>query len=360
MPDTWTHYHPVRIISGPGCIQKVASHLKGNPWLLLTSPGFTRRGTTDRLKALVSPHTLQVHDQVEPNPDLDHLDQLTRHYRQNMPRGILALGGGSVLDTAKVLSLTLPCSLDNPLHAVLRQGEEYSWNTSLEVIALPATAGTGAEVTPFATVWDRLNNKKHSISSELAYPELALLDPELTLSLPHKQTLYPGLDAVSHALESLWNKNATAISTAYAWQALSLALENLPDVLDDPGNLASRQNMQHASLLAGLAISRTKTAIAHSISYPLTSHYQVPHGLACSFTLPRLLDRHLESLADTPWKKELLQDLQAFLSGLDLDSHIEKYATQEQILSLQDHMLSKDRADNYIFHPTPLEQIIRP
>ena len=121
-------------------------------------------------------------------------------------------------------------------------------------------------------------------------PDKILLDPQLTLTLPRDITLFPGLDATSHALESIWNKNADRASNEIAYEALSLISKSLPQVLKRPSDLEARSSMQIASLLAGISINRTRSAIAHSISYPLTSRYSVPHGIACSFTLPYLID----------------------------------------------------------------------
>lgn len=333
----------------------LSSLVCGDTWLLVTSLGFTRRGVVDKLRSLVSHANLIVHDQASPNPDLDELDSLTDQLRSKDLKGILALGGGSVLDTAKVLSVTVPSQIECPLNRIFRLKNDITWADRLSLIAVPTTSGTGAEVTPFSTVWDFQGAKKHSLSGEKVYPDTALLDPELTLSLPYFETLYTGLDTISHGLESLWNKNQTRISRSYAYECLRLALEALPEVLNDPDNLEKREKMQLASLFGGLAISQTKTAIAHSISYPLTCHFHVPHGLACSFMLPRLIEKNRESLSDN---QLLLEDLQSFLSGLNLDEELAKYVSREQFLSLVNQMVLAERADNYISDNVNLKEIV--
>jgi alcohol dehydrogenase len=121
------------------------------------------------------------------------------------------------------------------------------------------------------------------------FPKLALLDPSLTESLPWEQTLFTGLDALCQALESIWNRNANALTQSYATMAAKLAWEALSQgrtILNSP---TLRSMMMEASLLAGLAISQTRTALCHSISYPITAHYGVPHGLACGVWMPAVL-----------------------------------------------------------------------
>ena len=213
--------------------------------------------------------------------------------------------------------------------------------------AIPTTSGTGAEVTPFATVWDHTNHKKHSLAGPHMYPRSALLDPSLTLSLPSEETLHTGLDATSHALESLWNHNRTPVSSVFAMRALSLIVDVLPSALEAPGDINHRSSMQEASLLAGLAISQTRTATAHAVSYPLTSHFDVPHGLACSFTLPVLLAANLPDLASEGLDEGVLLEVLTLLQGFDLADRLRKYAQPEAVLALQGSMTTKGRSENY-------------
>lgn len=342
----WQFHNPVTLKAGSGSLQLLPGMLTSGCWLLVTTAGFTRRGLTEKIQQLLPEVQLLVHDQVTPNPELDDLEAVTQRYRNQALQGILAIGGGSVLDAAKVLAVTLPCELELPLTQVLRQGQQHTWQQKLPLVAVPTTSGTGAEVTPFATVWDQTEHKKYSVMGDLVFPDQVLLDPELTLSLPEQETLYTGLDAISHALESLWNVNRSPISSSFAIQALQMAETALPKVLSNPRDIDARSAMQEASVLAGMAISQTRTAIAHSISYPLTSHFGVPHGLACSFTLPRLIDLYLEEHPDC-LERALFQRLQGMLENLELDKHLAQYASKEEILALKDEMYHPDRAGNF-------------
>jgi phosphonate metabolism-associated iron-containing alcohol dehydrogenase len=330
----------------------------GENFLLISSKGFAQRGTLEKISSILEGKTLTIYDSVTANPELDSLDELASSYSFKKFDGIIAIGGGSVIDTAKILSLIGLADIKNPLQNILKNNIQINWKRNLPLIAIPTTSGTGAEVTPFATVWDSPTHKKYSIANEFIFPKIALLDPELTVSLPEEVTLYTALDTISHALESLWNINRTPITTLYAKESLRLSIESLPILLKEPMNLHMRSQMQRASLLAGLAISITRTAIAHSISYPLTSHFNVPHGLACSFTLYSILSKHFNQLANGNEDLKLFEGTLNLLAELKLGNHIRQYASRSQILNLKDQMINKDRAGNFCFDLKGIEEYL--
>jgi phosphonate metabolism-associated iron-containing alcohol dehydrogenase len=344
----WSHWNPVRISGGAGSIESLADLVpKARSALLVTTPGFTRRGLTARVQQLLGSARVSVYDAVSPNPQLDALDAATSRFAGEDFGAIVAIGGGSALDSAKVLGVTLRSGLPAPLAGILREGKAHVWTDAIPVIAVPTTSGTGAEVTPFATVWDGETHRKHSVAGVMVHPSHAVLDPLLTVSLPADETLYSGLDAISHALESLWNRNRTPVSTLFSVEALALASTALPAVLRDPSDVAARAAMQQASLLSGLAISQTRTAIAHSISYPLTIRFNVPHGLACSFTLGELLRLNAGDLAGGVRERSVFLAVAELLSSLELGARVRRYASAEQILAFESEMQTVDRLGNY-------------
>jgi alcohol dehydrogenase len=158
-----------------------------------------------------------------------------------------------------------------------------------KIVAIPTTSGTGAEATPFATVWDDQNKKKMSLSSPLIYPDYALVDPALTVTLNLRTTAITALDALSHSFESLWNINSNLYTDALSISNIETILNNLLKLLHNLSNLDLRLKLSWSSYIAGICISITKTALAHSISYPLTSHLKIPHGLASGIFLPEIL-----------------------------------------------------------------------
>lgn len=346
MNKDWRYFNPVKVVSGVESLSRLNEFTKAGDWLFVTSSGFTRRGLVDTITKQLDSVALHVHDSVMPNPELEDLDAATRQYRARHFQGIIALGGGSVIDAAKVLSVTLCSVFEHPLVEVLRQSKNHNWDKKLPLIVIPTTSGTGAEVTPFATVWDKPYHKKYSVTGDRIFPDVALLDPALTVSLPDFETLYTSLDAISHALESIWNVNRSPISEAFAVQSLNLALKSLPKLRKQPDDIDARDHMQQASLLAGLAISQTRTAIAHSISYPLTSYFNVPHGIACSFTLPALIDEYLKSKPEVK-NRELILSAKELISSLDIAGYVKKYANKKDILSKKEEMYHPDRVGNF-------------
>jgi alcohol dehydrogenase len=161
--------------------------------------------------------------------------------------------------------------------------------------------------------------KKYSLSRPSLYPEAALVDPLLTLGLPRGITVSTGLDALSHALESIWNVNANPVSSTLAEAAAREVLDALPALAADLGNIELRTRLSRASLFAGLAFSNTKTALAHALSYHLTLHHGVPHGIACSFSLPLVMRSVIgcNSDCDAALKRIFGPDLEAGAARLE-------------------------------------------
>lgn len=356
--NLWTHYQPVRICSGPlqqtllPALQLVlsAQHSKTQTSvLLITTAGFTKRGMTAQLAQWLFPVQLLVIDQVTANPDIDTIDSWLEQYASYPVAAVIGLGGGSAMDAAKAVALMLKGTRteNTSLDKLFRTKSISQPQARLPLLLIPTTAGTGSEVTPFATIWDYRYKQKHSLTGPSVYPDVALLDASLTLSLPADETLYSGLDALSHSLESLWNKHRSPMSEAYARQAIALLASHFTTALTSPSCLTARQGMQTASMLAGLAISITRTAIAHAISYPLTSHYAVPHGLACSFTLPGLLEM-VQTTAELSHLSSTLQQATSLLQQLPLYHALQAKVDFTHILSRTDEMFHPDRAGNFI------------
>lgn len=354
----WMFHNPVRLIFGIDYLSNLPELVREKRVLFVTTPGFTRRGITERVRRLVGPSLVYVMDTVRSNPELDDLERAAQVLHKVSAEVIVAVGGGSVIDTAKVISAILtverqPFSLRSHLK---NSGGELA-SSGIPIIAVPTTAGTGSEVTPFATVWDSVTRRKYSLTGANLFPQVALLDPQMTVSLPRTQTIMCGLDAISHAFESLWNRNATPITTMYATEALEIAIPTLELLATDLGNIYYRAEMLRASTLAGLAISNSRTALAHSMSYPLTMYYGVPHGLACSFTLPAILqfnsevdDGRLYELALSlkfHSVDEMYEHVKQLFDVLGVKSMLAQYVRSvNQLEDLVQQMLTPGRADN--------------
>lgn len=284
----WQYRNPVDVRFGAGAFSLLPKLLAGRPYALVTYDEPIFRELRAKLESAAGSACLVV-DDVQPNPDCAQLgDQAARFAQvQRRPEVIVALGGGSVIDSAKVFAAA-GGDFSRVLR-FLRTGDDAEALGATPLIAVPTTAGTGSEVTSWATVWESATGKKYSLARPTLYPCFAVVDPSLMLGKPRQLTVSTGLDALSHALESLWNVNANAVSKTYAVAAAREIVAVLPALADDLGNLDLRARMATASLLAGLAFSNTKTAIAHSVSYPITLRHHVPHGIACSFSLPMII-----------------------------------------------------------------------
>ena len=354
---SWAHYNPVRVLFRPGVLCHIADHVDSPRVALVTTPGFRRRGVVDSISNALGSRMVAVIDDVKPNPDVDDLQAQSVQLRTKRPDLLIALGGGSTIDTTKAFARLLTQPEDTSLMALLRGEVTAATAPAVPVVAIPTTAGTGAEVTPFGTVWDHAGKMKYSIAGEDLFPKMAILDPELTLEMPPEITVASGLDAISHALESAWNRNATPVTLGLVTKSLRLSMQSLAAANENPGDIAARAAMMQASVLAGFAISQTRTALAHSISYPLTANFNLPHGLACSFTLPALLafnaasdDGRLTDLAlgvgyaDTD---NLAGGLSELFERLGVGGYMARYLPdRSSIMALSDRMFAPGRAEN--------------
>jgi len=249
---------------------------------ILTSPGNRKRLN---LNSIFEPEA--IFDNFNTNPTFDDCNRVIQFCQEKVFDGIIAIGGGSTMDLAKVAVAHVCLELTN-IYDLISFNNNYP--KSIPSIFLPTTHGTASEVTMWGTIWNMDEKKKYSISHPSLYPSIAILDGKLTLTLPLDISIITMMDALSHGFESIWNKNKNPISTNYAVEAISLILKNSEELKQNLLDLEVRNNLLIAANKAGLAFSNTKTAAAHSISYPLTAYFNIPHGIASSFALIPLLE----------------------------------------------------------------------
>lgn len=292
----WRFYNPVDLRFGEGVLDTIAQVLQGRRYVLVTHPDAVFLPLQARLMALAGAPVAVV-NKIEPNPSLRLLETLCSGLDQAAGKAevIVALGGGSVIDTAKFLAA------GHLRFAIVRdylEGRAELTAPALPIIAIPTTAGTGSDLTKWATIWDPETGRKLSLNRPDLFPEVALVDPALTHSLPWSLTLACGLDALSHALESNWNRNANPVTRHYARAACQNILISLPLLKADLSDPKARAMLSRGATFAGLAFSNTMTALAHNISYSVTLEKQVVHGIACSFSLPLVMEAALGSDGD--------------------------------------------------------------
>lgn len=267
----------------------------GTKTLIICGQRFSREKGELMKRELAQSHSVEIYQGVGPNPTVGSVEEVLKKVKDNTPDCVVALGGGSVIDTAKVAALLAlnPGSVEEYL-----LGERVPHCLGLPVIAVPTTSGTGSEVTPFASIINEDHMVKSSMAHKYLYPKHAVLDPQLTQSLSPQQTAISGMDALSQAIEGYWAKASTKVTDALALEGISLILGNLERVVNEPDDMTARREMMNGSLLAGLTISNAKTTAVHSASYPLTARYGIPHGMACGFLLPGFIRFNEPSLDD--------------------------------------------------------------
>jgi alcohol dehydrogenase class IV len=279
---------PGRILFGAGVSGRLATvvgELGGRKALLLTDQGLSRTGLPQGLCVGVAAAGIpcELYDQLAGEPDEATVDRASERFRAGRFDFVIGVGGGSALDTAKAV-------------AALGTGgsvlaETYGKNTitrEVGLVLVPTTAGTGSEATPNALFIDAHRTKQAVISPHLL-PDVAVLDPSLTLNLPPRITAATGMDALAHCVESWLSVNGNALSEAYAYEGVRLVAGSLETAVANGANLEARGNMLLGSLLGGLALTIAGTTAVHALSYPLGKR-GVPHGVANGLLLPRVLE----------------------------------------------------------------------
>ena len=356
----WAYWNPVRIRFGAGTFEEVAGLIGKRRWALVTYDQPIFKELTARLvKAAGEP--VAVINNIDTNPDCRDLVESCRLFgaARQSAEVIVALGGGSMIDAAKVLAASGGDFETVRRHLVQKAPLDSS--AIVPIIAVPTTAGTGSEVTSWATVWDSANGSKYSLANPKLYPETAVLDPALTVGAPRGLTLATGLDALSHALESIWNVNGNPVSANYAVEAAREIIDTMPRLLRQPDDVELRTRQARASLLAGLAFSNTKTALAHNISYDITLKNGTIHGIACSFSLPIVMrwatgaDPHCDAALRRIFGRDLeagARQLEEFLQGLGVKTDPSAYGVSAVEWSqLVDKALEGERGRNFIGRP---------
>ncbi len=350
--------HPTEIFFGPNSLEKFLERSSFRNILLVSSPGAKDRSDYQYVLRHLKGLILHEFANATPNPNVSGTTVNFNLIRKFKPDCIFAFGGGSVIDTAKVFSRMFSQPDIEWLDSDLLRNQPNLEEKVIPVVAIPTTAGSGAELTPFATLWDSDKKSKHSIGGEDLYPMVAIIDPCLSLSGSISLKASSGLDAVAHAFDSYWTKGATAVTRSICIEALKLSFGNFLESLTNHPNFDRQDNVCKSSALAGLAISSTMTSLGHAISYPISLSMGVTHGIAASFSIPGILD-----LINTRDSDECLK----FASHLGFDSYpelrgafvtllsrsgafkmfSEKVRDPGSILGLLSQMQQKGRFDNF-------------
>lgn len=279
------------IVFGAGASKRagtVLGKVLGQRILFVTDPGIRRLGLCDGALKSFSESGIEVviFDQVEADPSLSTLMAAVEMGLSNKVTGVFSLGGGSSLDVAKLAALLIGSgeNLDEAWGVAQAKGPR------LPLALAPTTAGTGSEVTPVSIITVGAEEKR-GVSSPVILPDVALLDPELTLGLPPHITAATGIDAMVHAIEAYASKNANnnPLSKMQAREALRLIGANIEKAVFEGSDIKARGAMLQGSMLAGQAFANSPVAAVHALAYPIGGTFHVPHGLSNSLVLPHVL-----------------------------------------------------------------------
>lgn len=309
------------------------------------------------LAPLIEKSNLEVATEFSSNPTITEVESLRRQYSDFRPQLIVGLGGGSAMDTAKILRATLSSKIKNESLAKIIATPELLNGLNLpNLIQLPTTAGTGSEATHFATIWDPIAQKKYSLAHKALVAGEVIVDPDFLIDTPKEVVLSCGLDAINQAFESLWNVNSTPETAAIARKSLTLSLPALKKLMEDPNDYL-REHMAYASYLAGCAIDITKTSICHSMSYPVTLATNLPHGLACGFTMLEVFEVAKATIKEDVFEinrglapNDIAHYMSELLHSSSYKNLIRYYITSaDQIYGLLDQMNTPERLGNFPF-----------
>lgn len=353
-------FHKTKIIFGKDKRFIICKLIKKKNILVICSKRAKKEILSDEKFDLIKRNKIFWIDNVTSNPSVAYIDKIGKKFRVNKFNYIIAIGGGSTIDTAKAFMFMHSLKKKISIKSIINNPSNYKIKNNCRLIVLPTTSGTGSEVTSSATIWDKKNRKKLSLNHKCIYPFMSIVDPVLTYNLPKKETINSGLDCLNQAFESIWNKNYNDKILFYAYKSIKLSIDALFKLNLNINDKKSRKNLAKASLYSGICISQTRTSICHAMSYPLTAYFGTPHGLACAFTMIEIF-KYINSF-DSFFFKKLANKLR--ISSVEiLELKLKKLFTQlkvkeknklyiknkKKLYLLKKYMMDNRRSSNFIY-----------
>jgi alcohol dehydrogenase class IV len=275
-----------RIVMGVGALSKISEELQqmdAKRIMVITDKGLVNSGIVGKLESYLKaiPKDYVLFDGVEADPNYEIIYETERIAKENNIDIIIGIGGGSSLDIAKVTAVGVAQSGDITEYF----GIDLIKKPGLKTLLIPTTAGTGSEVTPIAILSDHKEKLKKGIVSSFLFPEVAILDAELTVSMPSKVTASTGMDALIHAIEAYTSIHATVVTDTLAIRAIDLIYNSLRTAYANGADLTARANMLLGSMLAGMAFANAGVTAVHAFAYPIGAEFHIPHGVANTIML---------------------------------------------------------------------------
>jgi alcohol dehydrogenase class IV len=288
---------PTNVVAGHGSLSSIYKEIVNlgcRRALILTDPGVKKAGLAQLAKDALVDFCVGMFEHIAQDTDLDTVDAATAMARDLKADCIVSVGGGSVIDTAKAVCVTLKNGgRANDHIALFRLMEPQTPH-----IVIPTTSGTGSEVTNVAVIKSKIAGRKVYIVDSHIMPNTAILDPRFTMTLPPGLTATTAMDAMTHAVEALTSTMSNRICDGQALHAIRLIGENLPAVVVEGKNEKARLNMQIASTMAGWAFTIAQVGLVHAMAHTLGILHNIPHGVACGIVLPKVMRFNLDYAAD--------------------------------------------------------------
>ena len=329
--------HRPEIRSGAGShilVPDLIQGLGGKRPILFSDKGLTDAGLTQKIKSLFDMvpgiKLAGVFDDIQQDAKSSNINNGVKYFKECNADSIIAIGGGSVLDTAKTVKWCLNRGV-NQVEYVLTGNVLEVWPEAQPLgiphVSIPTTAGTGAEISTISVVFNELLNVKCNLMNPYLCSDIAVLDPDLTVGLPPKVTAFTGMDALTHAVEGFFSTKATNFSDAFALHAAKIIVENLTTAVHEGKNVAARANMLQASAMAITAFQAAMANIPiHNLAHTFGAKYGIPHGLANAVLMPSVL-KNLPSM--------YLSKINAFAPALGVVPNVENpQETLEQCINV--------------------------
>lgn len=286
-------YRDPKILKSINDIPKLLKDKKKTSILIVTDPGVIKCGLIEPIQDVLNMASIKytVYSDVQPNPTVDNVESARLIYINEKADAIIAIGGGSAMDTAKALGARIA----HPRKSLKQMGGILRVYKSLPTfIAIPTTAGTGSETTLAAIITEPKTHHKYALMSFPLIPHYAVLDPRMTVTLPAHLTATTGLDALTHAIEAFIGRSTTRETRQLAIDAVKLIFANIENAYKNGSDLKARENMLIASFKAGLAFSKSYVGYVHAVAHSLGGKYNTPHGLANAVLLTHVLEEYEE------------------------------------------------------------------
>lgn len=337
IPSYYEFMNSVKILSGKKALENIPFELKnlgGKRPIILSDKILSKLGLVDNVVNAFNGSDIiigTIYDDVPPDSSIKVVNQIAKIYREHNCDSIIAVGGGSVIDTAKGLNIVITENTDDLMNLM---GAEILSKKQQPFIAVPTTSGTGSEATLVAVIANPDKNVKMEFVSYHLLPSVAVLDPRMTISLPKRVTASTGMDALVHAIEAYTGIQKNPMSDAYATAAINLIREYLPKVIEDCKNEEARLAMANASLMAGASFSNSMVGVIHGIGHALGGVSKVPHGDAMSILLTHGIRFNLEKA------KNLYGELLLPLGGAEVYATTPKEDRAEKFVELINNLLA--------------------